>query len=87
MAKLNLYLISQDFNNDYFTYDSAVVVARDAETARNTYPGDIDDVRVEDDKGDYFFAWCRPEDVKVTLLGEANEAIAPGIVCASYNAG
>lgn len=31
---MNLYLISQDVNNDYDTYDSAVVAAESEEEAR-----------------------------------------------------
>lgn len=35
---LNLYLISQTVNNDYDTFDSAVVAARDEEDARSIHP-------------------------------------------------
>jgi|GEM_PF-1032760 len=36
---MNLYLISQFINRNYYTYDSAVVAAPDEEAARNTHPG------------------------------------------------
>ena len=35
---MNLYLISQNHNNDYDTYDSAVVVAESAESAKRMHP-------------------------------------------------
>ena len=75
---MKLFLISQDKNNDYDTYDSAVVAAPDAETARNINPGI--------DKGG-LGAWCSsPEYVTVRYLGEAGGDIEQGVVCASFNA-
>ena len=35
---MNLYLISQDHNDDYDTYDSAVVAAENEDAARETHP-------------------------------------------------
>jgi len=35
---MNLYLISQDKNSDYDTYDSAVVAAKSHTDARNIHP-------------------------------------------------
>ena len=35
---MNLYLISQDVNNGYDTYDSAVVAAETEQEARETHP-------------------------------------------------
>ena len=36
---MNLYVLRQDKNNGYDTYDSAVVVANSEEEARNVIPG------------------------------------------------
>jgi len=35
---MKLWLISQDVNNDYDTYDCAVVAAVDEDAARHTHP-------------------------------------------------
>lgn len=37
---MNLYLISQDFNNDYDAYDSAVVAAKSPKDARTIHPSE-----------------------------------------------
>ena len=42
MKKLNLYLIYQYLNNDYDTYDSAVVAAESDGDARNIHPSGDD---------------------------------------------
>lgn len=53
---MKLYLISQDHNNDYDTYDSAVVIAENErllafiETCRNFYPS-IEDIKGYPNKG------------------------------------
>ena len=70
---MNLYLISQDKNNDYDTYDYALVVAPDKETARRIYPSyslDYIDDRVRIlplDQNDFsynkkFLPWCENDD-------------------------
>jgi hypothetical protein len=38
---MNLYKISQNSNNDYDTYDSAIVAAESEDAARRIHPGDI----------------------------------------------
>jgi len=83
MTKLNLYLISQDVNNGYDTYDKAVVAAPDEDTARNIHPGWEDMAEA----GREFSSWCVAEKVKVELIGEAAEDIDQGVVCASFLAG
>lgn len=84
---MNLYLIEQDINNNYDTYDSAVVAAESRRAARRTLP---DGSAIEDEAGRFFFTWVRKEDiekVKVTLIGVAVENITAGVICASFNAG
>lgn len=83
---MNLYLISQDINNDYDTFDSAVVCAPDEETARNTHPQGIwgHKKRYEWDK----WSWCPlVSQVKVKLIGKAVEGMEHHVVCASFHAG
>ena len=70
---MKLWLISQDVNNGYDTYDSAVVAAETKTLARLTDMGG--------------FGWCAPQHVKVTLIGEATDGTEAGIICASFNAG
>jgi len=74
---LSLFLISQTKNNDYDTYDSAVVCVKSAEDAKNFPVGDIGQ----------FGSWTVPEFVSVKYLGEAAPGVEPGIICASFNAG
>lgn len=79
---MNLYLISQDVNNSYDTYDSAVVAAESEEAARKIRPGE-DELRP--DARDW--TWTKPENVTVKLIGVADEGIEAGVICASFNAG
>ena len=79
---MNLYLISQHENNDYDTYDSAVVAASTEEIARNTHPS----------AGGWEHAchnWCSdPSAVTVELIGTTDKQYHDGeIVISSFNAG
>ena len=83
---MKLYLISQSVNNDYDTYDSAVVAAPDAETARLMNPRGRDFGDVE--WGNKYNEWAlTPEQVEVELIGEAREGETQRVICASFNAG
>ena len=84
---MKLYLISQTENNDYDTYDSAVVYAPDEDTARNLDP--LDGLwMTEDDWSHFASAWCSSSDaVSVKYLGEAPIGVETGVVCSSFNAG
>ena len=79
MKKLNLYLIYQDVNNDFDTYDSAVVAAESDDDARNIHPSGYDNWGLS--------VWCKPDQVKVTLIGNAEDNMKRGVICASFNAG
>lgn len=75
---MNLYLISQTENEDYDTYDSAVVAAETPEDAARIHP----------DGSGSFGTWARcPENVTVKLIGTATEGTPAGVICASFNAG
>jgi len=77
---MKLYLISQDINGDYDTYDSAVVAAETEEAARST-PPDGETGMNEDE-------WVSlPDLVECKYIGEAKPGMEAGVVCASYNAG
>jgi hypothetical protein len=85
---MKLYRISQTENEDWDTYDSAVVCAPDEETARNISPSGC----VMQDKdwrvSIYDQVWCSsPDKVTVEYLGEAADNIQQGVILASFNAG
>ena len=77
--KMKLYLISQNENDDYDTYDSAVVVAYNVADARRIHPSGEENRTSED--------WTSFENVHVEYLGEAVPELERGVVCASFNAG
>lgn len=80
---MNLYLVSQEANRDYDTFDSFVIAAPDEETARNTHPnGGIIDWRKADWRSDWAF---EPEQVVSKLIGTTETE--QGVICASFNAG
>ena len=79
---MNLYLISQDKNDGYDTYDSAVVVADNEEKARLTHP----DSRGIKGVG-LWITWTDPKNVAVELIGTAKPGTKAGVICASFNAG
>ncbi|HEX6827233.1 MAG TPA: hypothetical protein VF077_13020 [Nitrospiraceae bacterium] len=75
---MNIYKIEQNVSDDYDTYDSAVVIAPDEESARAMRP---------DTRRGYVDEWCDKEFVKATLIGTAIESEHQRIVVASFNAG
>lgn len=79
---LNLYLLKQTENDEYDTYDSAVVVAETEDEARLIHPNPS---RRRTSFGSK--TWVDPEKVEVILLGEAIGSLKRGVVCSSYNAG
>jgi len=76
--KMNLYLISQDVNQAYDTFDSAVVCAETEDMARMMRPGE--------NQGRWE-VWCEAKDVKVELIGISGDGIEAGVVLVSFNAG
>lgn len=87
---MKLFLIFQDANSNYDTFDSAVVVAESAVAAGLIHPyGNMEWNgkswrRPGSDWDDS--TWAPPESVGVTEIGTANEGVA-GVVCSSFNAG
>ncbi len=78
---MKLYIISQDENNGYDTYDSAVVCAENEEEARNIDPSG-------QNWRENWSEWCSsPNQVEVMYIGEAAPEVEKGVVLASYNAG
>lgn len=96
---MKLYLISQDVNNGYDTYDSAVVCAKSPTAAKHISPSEYDywhkdawyfkyrDGRVEDTPSGGT-SWAHPTKVTAVCIGEANSKVKEGeVICASFNAG
>jgi len=94
---MNLYLISQNQNSGWDTFDSAVVAAIDEESARLIHP---DKNREWDGKDWGFFTidgkfyndgvmttWAKTEHIKVEYIGIAKNGTEAGVICASFNAG
>ena len=83
---MNLYLLTQDENDDYSTYDSLVVAAESEEAARNIGP--TSDYWLELDASYSYNTWAsHKESIKVTLIGVSKPGTEPGLILASYNAG
>lgn len=89
---MNLYKISQDVNDDWDTFDSAVVVAESAEEAKKIIPAHHGGYRENPDYEISIYDWAKPEDVKVEFIGLADKAYLDSLdgrttIVASYNAG
>ncbi len=84
---MKLYLIKQDSNCDYDTYDSAVVIATSEEEAKSIHPGGArwENGQWTADWG--LMDWTVPDNVTVTCIGDATQGKAGDVVCASFNAG
>jgi hypothetical protein len=94
----NLYLLTQEWSTGYDTYDSCVVCAPSVEEAKNWHPsGQMMYEHCESweyvwDKPTWrdgsLTEWaCKPEQVECKLIGVADDSVAVGVVCASFNAG
>ena len=87
---MKIYLISQDKNNGWDTYDSAVVCAENEEKARLTHPSEDSSEDCEEwdgIDGEPYGSWTNYENVKVEYIGEATPSLKKGVICASFNAG
>jgi hypothetical protein len=86
---LNLYLISQSANNDYDTYDAAVVCAENEDDAKSIHPGNYkEEVPLGDGTRDADYGtWTCRENVRAELIGAALNNAERGVVLASFNAG
>ena len=83
---MKLFLINQDVNTAYDTYDSAVVYAEDKEAARLVHPDDSQNPWNGEDIT--WATWCTAKDVKVTEIGlcHPSQLGTSGVICASFNA-
>lgn len=85
---MKLWLIEQNVNNGYDTYENAVVAAETEEAAVDTYPGSFEQVKSNKEvKHNAFSAWAENKHVRATYIGETRDGMPAGVVCASFNAG
>lgn len=81
---LYLYLLKQDVNDGYDTYDSCIVAAEDASAAHNIHPSG----HIKEWTSRLGNTWAsHPGEVTAQLIGTAAPNINPGVILASFNAG
>lgn len=82
---VGIYLISQSVNNDYDTYDSAVVTAESEDHAKLIHPNGEDTYAGENSGYWGNRSWVdTPADVDAEYIGETPH-LKPGLVlCASF---
>lgn len=84
---MNLYLLWQEENNDYDTYDSCIVCAENMDEARLIHPNsNYKGYSQKDWESDLEWA-TSPENVHCRLIGKAESYIPKGVILASFNAG
>lgn len=76
---MNLYLISQNKNSGWDTYDSAVVAAKSAASAKKIHPNEYVNWDTH--------SWANPKQVEAEFIGKAKKGTKAGVICASFNAG
>ncbi len=83
---MKLWLISQDVNDDYDTFDGAIVAAETELFARCIHPyGNL--VEWEREQKSYG-CWAKsPDQVTAIQIGDALPGQKPGVILGSFNAG
>jgi hypothetical protein len=95
---MNLYLLEQDTNTGYDTYDSAIVAApNDFAAKRVSLRPDYYEWSSTHNSWMFLYAsgpepedmdsWALPSAITATYIGKAAEGIKEGLVLASFNAG
>jgi hypothetical protein len=88
---MKLYLLSQDENDDYDTYDSCVVCAENEEEAKKIkpHPDSLNDWNIPEHYKTWpSSTWCtKIENVECQYIGEADPSVEKGVVISSFNAG
>jgi hypothetical protein len=83
---MKLWLISQNVNNDYDTFNAAVVAAETEAEARNIHPNG-QSVEDNDELDNWIYSWVSPNEVTVIYLGKAATITNRGVILASFRAG
>lgn len=79
---MNLYLIWQEENNNYDTYDSCVVCAENIDEASKIHPNGH--LNGWETRGEWASS---PDKVFVKLIGKAESYISKGVILASFMVG
>ena len=86
---MNIYKISQEVNNEYDTYDSAIVIAKDEEEARRISPALYTNELYYDFSKENWGNWAfKVEEVMVEYIGKADKRFKESqVILSSFNAG
>ena len=80
---MKLFLIWQESDNGYDTYDSAVVCAKDEAEAKTIHPANGENIETTS-----YGAWVKDTaSVYAKYIGTAARGTKQGVICASFNAG
>jgi hypothetical protein len=86
--RLKLYLLTQNDNNGYDTYDSCVVCAKDEKEAKTISPEGGIFVETAGKKSSWRTAWAlRASSITCEEIGTANSDQKKGVILSSFNAG
>lgn len=86
---LSIFRISQTTNNEYDSFDSAVVVAEPSDQAKTIHPNGRDAIPKPVDCWTHIGDWVNdPSLVHAEYIGQASASYKePCVICASFNAG
>lgn len=84
---MNIYKISQNKNENYDSYDSAIVAANNEDEAKTIHPGmDVNYPSYNPWESSVYSWVTSSDDVKVEKIGEGYKG-PKGVILASFNAG
>lgn len=84
-GNMKIWLLEQNVNCGYDTFDACVVLAETEEKAKEITPGMTNWTSIESAR---VHLWADPEHVIVTCLGEyKGDRRDDPVICASFNAG
>jgi hypothetical protein len=86
--RLKLYLLTQNDNNGYDTYDSCIVCAKNEDEAKTISPEGGIFVETTGKRSSWHTAWAkRASSITCEEIGTANENQKKGVILSSFNAG
>lgn len=86
--RLKLYLLTQNDNNGYDTYDSCIVCAKDEKEAKTISPEGGIFVETSGKRGSWRTSWAlRSSSITCEEIGTANGDQKKGVILSSFNAG
>jgi hypothetical protein len=84
---MNLYLLTQNANKEYNTYDSCIVAADTEDEARHIHPSAFHKYDNWYESKTASYSWTHPINVDVLFIGVAAPELCKGVVLASFDAG